>query len=82
MVGRKDFQLKIRGLRVDPGEPELVLRQRPNVADVAVVARRAGEECRDSVAFVVPAHPPGDAALAGILKASLATRLPSQPPSV
>lgn len=51
-IGRTDTQVKIRGNRVEPAEIEDVLRRATDVADVAVLARRAGEETV-LVAFVV-----------------------------
>ncbi|MFC6086786.1 non-ribosomal peptide synthetase [Sphaerisporangium aureirubrum] len=55
-LGRIDRQIKIRGLRVEPGEIESVLAAHPSVADCAVVAH--GEPVR-LLAFVVPAGPVG-----------------------
>jgi amino acid adenylation domain-containing protein len=51
-LGRIDRQIKIRGLRVEPGEIESVLGAHPAVADCAVIAY--GEPAR-LLAFVVPA---------------------------
>jgi amino acid adenylation domain-containing protein/non-ribosomal peptide synthase protein (TIGR01720 family) len=39
VVGRRDFQLKIRGFRVEPGEVEAVLSEHPALRGVAVVGR-------------------------------------------
>ncbi|MGD0554677.1 MAG: non-ribosomal peptide synthetase [Streptosporangiaceae bacterium] len=53
-LGRIDRQIKLRGMRVEPGEIESVLTAHPAVADCAVVVH--GDPLR-LVAFVVPADP-------------------------
>jgi len=52
-LGRKDRQVKILGNRVELAEIETVLRQAPDVADAAVVARRGEGEPR-LLGFFVP----------------------------
>jgi len=54
-IGRKDFQLKIRGVRVEPGEIESRLLELDGVRAAVVVGRedRPGEQ--SLVAYVVPA---------------------------
>ena len=44
LVGRKDRQIKIRGVRVEPGELEAAIRRRPGIRDVAVHPRRVGQQ--------------------------------------
>ncbi|MEI9991933.1 MAG: alpha/beta fold hydrolase [Rhizomicrobium sp.] len=44
LVGRKDRQIKIRGVRVEPGELEAAIRRRPGIRDVAVYPRRVGAQ--------------------------------------
>lgn len=39
IVGRKDFQLKIRGFRVEPREIEILLLEHPSVKETVVVAK-------------------------------------------
>src|SRR4029077_3091824 len=39
LIGRRDFQVKIRGHRVELGEIESVLRRHPLVADAVVTAK-------------------------------------------
>jgi acyl carrier protein len=39
-LGRSDRQIKLRGIRVEPGEVESVLRRHPNVRDAVVVVRQ------------------------------------------
>jgi amino acid adenylation domain-containing protein len=69
-LGRMDRQVKVRGLRVEPGEVEAVLRLHPGVAAAVVVA--SGETARERrlVAYVVPqdGRPPGGAELRAFLR--------------
>ncbi|KOU16394.1 non-ribosomal peptide synthetase [Streptomyces sp. WM6368] len=51
-LGRIDEQVKIRGVRVEPGEVESVLREHPAVDECAVVV--AGDGAPRLVAFVRP----------------------------
>lgn len=53
--GRKDFQIKIRGFRVELGEIESALAQHPEVRECAVVAHENGAGDTKLVAYVVPA---------------------------
>ncbi len=75
-IGRTDAQVKIRGNRVEPAEVEDVLRRSADVADVAVLARHAGEETV-LVAFVVRAGGDDEASLRKRLMESLRAALPS-----
>ena len=53
IVGRQDFQVKIRGMRVEIEEIETVLMQHPDVKQAAVVGKdRLGEQI--IVAYIVP----------------------------
>ncbi len=72
-VGRIDRQLKIRGVRLEPGEIEEMLRELPEVRDVAVGARRSLAGDLRLVAWVVPAAPLGDV---GLLREILRSRMP------
>lgn len=69
-LGRIDRQIKIRGLRVEPGEVEAVLGAHRAVADCAVIAH--GEPLR-LLAFVVPQ---GDGFDSEEILAHAAERLP------
>ncbi|WP_206686054.1 non-ribosomal peptide synthetase [Kribbella qitaiheensis] len=53
-LGRADDQVKIRGHRVEPGEVATAIHRHPDVAEVAVVARRDGQDPARLVAYVVP----------------------------
>ena len=53
IVGRQDFQVKIRGMRVEIEEIETVLMQHPDLKQAAVVGKdRLGEQI--IVAYIVP----------------------------
>jgi acyl-coenzyme A synthetase/AMP-(fatty) acid ligase len=75
VVGRRDRQVKINGVRVDPAEAENALRTAPGVSDTAVLAETDGLASR-LVAYVVAATPP-DPAFEDALREHLRTRLPS-----
>ncbi|MBX9399673.1 amino acid adenylation domain-containing protein [Lysobacter sp. BMK333-48F3] len=55
-LGRSDFQLKIRGYRVEPGEIEACLAAHPGLDDVRVIARDFGDGDGDRrlLAYAVP----------------------------
>ena len=52
-VGRTDFQLKIRGFRVEPEEIELALSSMPGLASAAVIARGTSPESKQLCCFYV-----------------------------
>ncbi|WP_202637883.1 non-ribosomal peptide synthetase [Bailinhaonella thermotolerans] len=72
--GRLDHELKVRGIRVDPGEVEAHLCGHPGVAAAAVTGVSSGDHTT-LVAYVVP-RAPGSAPAAGVL-AYLRDRVPA-----
>ncbi|MFF3753078.1 amino acid adenylation domain-containing protein [Streptomyces sp. NPDC002018] len=81
-VGRIDDQVKVRGVRIEPGEIEAALTAHPAVAAAVVTAHRPESGDTELVAYLVPA--PGTALPdPEELRALLAARLPeSMIPSV
>ncbi|HEX6202079.1 MAG TPA: condensation domain-containing protein, partial [Thermoanaerobaculia bacterium] len=71
-LGRADRQVKVRGVRIEPGEIEAALAIHPRGREAAVVDFRESGETR-LVAYLVAAAPPA----AGELRAFLAARLPA-----
>ncbi|MCP3065739.1 amino acid adenylation domain-containing protein [Myxococcus sp. K38C18041901] len=73
-LGRLDTQLKVRGIRVEPGEIEAVLTRHEAVREVAVVPREGVDGDTRLVAFLVPTHP--EALALEAVRAWLRQRLP------
>jgi amino acid adenylation domain-containing protein len=90
-LGRQDRQVKISGIRIEPGEVEAAMREHPSVRDVVVMARTDGgpgetgaADTPDDtgsaarlVAYVLPGTVLAGTALAGI--AQSATRDTEEP---
>jgi len=59
LVGRVDFQVKIRGMRVELGEIEAVLEQHPHLKEAVVVAQDRSDRNNEKqlVAYGVPQQP-------------------------
>ncbi len=76
LLGRNDFQIKIRGMRVELGEVDLHLRRAPGVADAVVVAQAApGGETR-MVGYVVLATSTAPATQLAAIRRHLVDTLP------
>ncbi|QIY59001.1 amino acid adenylation domain-containing protein [Streptomyces sp. RPA4-5] len=73
-VGRSDDQVKLRGLRIEPGEIHQVIANQPTVADVAVVVREDVVGDKRLVAYVVPAV--GGLVDVGVLRGEVGRVLP------
>ncbi|HEV8581882.1 MAG TPA: non-ribosomal peptide synthase/polyketide synthase [Thermoanaerobaculia bacterium] len=73
-LGRIDHQIKVRGVRVEPGEVEAALLAQPGVREAVAVAREDGSGPARLVAYVAPA---ADAVLdPASLRSALAGSLP------
>jgi amino acid adenylation domain-containing protein len=73
-IGRADFQIKLRGHRVEPGEIEAALDQLLGVKQAVIVAREDREGDKRLVAYLV-----GEASQttsAGVLRSTLESKLP------
>ncbi|MEO7168359.1 MAG: amino acid adenylation domain-containing protein [Chthoniobacterales bacterium] len=53
ILGRADFQIQLRGIRIEPDEIEAHLRQTPGVRDAVVVAREFGHSEKSLIAYIV-----------------------------
>jgi amino acid adenylation domain-containing protein len=78
-LGRLDHQVKLRGVRVEPGEIQAVLSRHPAIRENVVVARDdmaggAPTELKRLVAYIVPDHK--HALLVSELRSYLRERLP------
>jgi amino acid adenylation domain-containing protein len=74
LIGRADFQVKIAGNRVELGEIEAVLRERPEISAAVVAAPQLGGR-RVVVGYVVPN--PGEVLDTAEIRAALQARLPA-----
>ncbi len=74
LLGRRDQQVKVRGVRVELGEIENLLRSHDAVSDVAVIDRDDSEGNKFLVAYITLANGLGSAHL----RQYLAERLPEE----
>ncbi|HEU4882195.1 MAG TPA: amino acid adenylation domain-containing protein [Longimicrobium sp.] len=72
-LGRRDFQVKVRGYRIEPGEIEARLAQHPEVREAVVLAREDEPGETRLVAYYRADEP----VAADALKAHLSDRLPA-----
>jgi amino acid adenylation domain-containing protein len=70
LIGRKDFQVKIRGKKVNPGEIEVALLGTPGVRDAAVVVRE--DAIGDGVVVAYVVFEPGQGLTVSALREQLA----------
>ena len=75
-LGRRDQQVQIRGVRVELGEIENLLRSHEGVADVAVIDRDDVEGNKFLVAFVTLSNGGNNGARTDVLRQYVADRLP------
>ncbi|MFC1715410.1 AMP-binding protein [Candidatus Poribacteria bacterium] len=73
-LGRKDFQLKIRGRRIEAAEIEMAMLKLDTIKEAVVVAREDSHGDQRLVAYFVPNE--GTSSTASMLRRTLAESLP------
>lgn len=75
-VGRRDFQIKLRGMRIELGEIEAALAEIDGVADAAVVVGQSVERGPELIAHIVSSSPADPDQLRSMVRSRLEQRLP------
>ncbi len=75
-LGRVDFQVKIRGHRIEPGEIETVIQELPTIEKAIVIARDDLPGGNRLVAYLLPASGMGSLPSAGDLRNHVASKMP------
>jgi len=73
-LGRADYQVKLRGHRIEPGEIEALLEAQAGIRQAVIVVREDREGDKRLVAYMVADEAGGEAA--GVVKAALEAKLP------
>jgi acyl carrier protein len=76
LLGRKDDQVKVRGVRVEPREVEAALVEHPQIAECAVTGQSEGDRGASLAAYVVCTSP--DRPSVTDLRLHLSQRLPQE----
>jgi thioesterase domain-containing protein/acyl carrier protein len=74
ILGRRDYQVKIRGVRIEPGEIEAVLLQYSDIHQAVVIAREDIPGDQRLVAYIIPNQ--NSAPSINDLRQFLSTKLP------
>src|SRR6185295_19366763 len=75
-LGRIDLQVKVRGVRIEPGEVEAAILDHPGVREAVVAPWRDARAGTSLAAYVVAASGEDAGALSAALRSSLRLRLP------
>jgi len=76
-LGRNDFQIKIRGVRIEPAEIETAIREYPGVTAATCIARKRPDGEVQLLGYYTSSNQSGNSSEAA-LHAHLRERLPSQ----
>ncbi|MEH1943850.1 MAG: amino acid adenylation domain-containing protein [Nostoc sp.] len=76
ILGRQDRQIKIRGVRIEPGEIETLLNQHPNIQSSVIIAREDMPGDKRLVAYIVFNQQQAQSLTSSELRSFLKQRLP------